>query len=81
MKTKKTKRKNHRGLFDETIRQENLKKQGNLQIKMKDVIDWEVLRPAIENSINEEAKGPGGRPPYDSMLKFKMLTHQRLYNI
>ena len=48
---------------------------------MKNFIDWEALRPAIENSINEEAKGPGGRPPYDSMLKFKMLILQRFYNI
>ncbi len=48
---------------------------------MKSIIDWEALRPTIENSINEEAKGPGGRPPYDSILKFKMLIMQRLYNI
>lgn len=68
-------------MFDETFRHEKLKKQGNPLLKMKYLIDWELFRPIIENSINEESKGTGGRPPYDSILKFKMLILQRLYNI
>ncbi|HQO03662.1 MAG TPA: IS5 family transposase [Spirochaetota bacterium] len=81
MKTKKTKRRTQRGLFDETFRQEKLEKQGDPLIKMKSIIDWEAFRPIIEQSITEPVKGPGGRPPYDSILKFKMLILQRLYNI
>lgn len=81
MKTIKTKRKNPRGLFDESFRQEKLDKQGDPLIKMKRMIDWENFRPIIETSLKEEPKAPGGRPPYDSILKFKMLILQRLYNI
>ncbi len=81
MKTKKSKRRKSLGLFDETFRHEKLEKQGNPLLKMKSLINWELFRPIIENSNREEAKGPGGRPPYDSILKFKMLILQRLYNI
>lgn len=81
MKNKTIKPKKHRGLFDESFRQDKLKKQGDPLIKMNIVIDWEHFRPIIDDSLIVEAKGPGGRPPYDSILKFKMLILQRLYNI
>lgn len=81
MKTKRTKRRTPRGLFDETFRQEKLKKQGDPLVKMESIINWEAFRPIIEHTIKEEPKGPGGRPPYDSILKFKMMILQRLYNI
>ncbi len=81
MKTKKTKRREQRGLFDEEIRQTKLEKQGDPLIKMKSMIQWETFRPILEQESVKEAKGPGGRPPYDSILKFKMLILQRLYNI
>ena len=48
---------------------------------MESIINWEAFRPIIEHTIKEEPKGPGGRPPYDSILKFKMMILQRLYNI
>ena len=81
MKTRKIKHRKQRGLFDETFRQEKLEKQGDPLIKMKTIIDWEVFRPIFDESLKTEPKGPGGRPPYDSILKFKMLILQRLYNI
>ena len=81
MKKIKTKRKNPRGLFDESSRQEKLEKQGATLIKMEKIINWENFRPIIETPLREEPKAPGGRPPYDSILKFKMLILQRLYTI
>ncbi len=78
---RRTKRRKQRGLFDEAFRHEKLEEQGDPLIKMNAIIEWEALRPIIEESINQETGGPGGRPPYDSVLKFKMLILQRLYNI
>jgi len=81
MKTRRTKHRQQRGLFDEEIRQAKLEKQGDPLIKMKSMINWELFRPILEQKSVRIPKGPGGRPPYDSILKFKMLILQRLYNI
>jgi hypothetical protein len=48
---------------------------------MNDMMNWELFRPVFEQESIKEAKGPGGRPPYDSILKFKMLILRRLYSI
>ena len=65
----------------ERRKREKLDKQGDPLIKMKSVIEWETFRPIFERAEEKEAKGPGGRPPYDGILKFKTLILQRLYNI
>jgi hypothetical protein len=31
--------------------------------------------------LQKEPKGPGGRPPFDYVMMFKILILQRLYNI
>ncbi len=65
MKTRKTKHRKQRDLFDETFRQEKLEKQGDPLIKMKTMIPRESFRPIFDESLAVEPKGPGGRPPYD----------------
>lgn len=35
----------------------------------------------IENNLSQLSKGPGGRPPYDYVLMFKILILQRYYNL
>ena len=81
MRKKKYKPNKQRGLFDESQREEKLEKQGDPLLKLKRAIDWEYFRPILEEAVTEEAKGPGGRPSYDVVLKFKMLILQRMYNI
>lgn len=81
MKKRRYKTNNQRGLFDDSLRNEKLQKQGDPLIKLKTAINWEYFRPILEDAVTEEAKGPGGRPPYDEVLKFKMLILQRMYNI
>jgi len=81
MGNKNIKQKNQRGLFDEELRLDKLKRQGDPLLKLKDLIDWEFFRQIIESNLKEEAKGLGGRPAYDTILKFKMLILQRYYNI
>ena len=44
-------------------------------------INWEIFREAIENALERKDLSKGGRPPYDSILMFKILVLQRLYNL
>ena len=80
-KTMKKKKNKQRGLFDEAFRREKLEHQGDPLIRLNNMIQWEIFRPIVEQVHESNPKGPGGRPPYDSILKFKMLILQRLYNI
>ena len=45
------------------------------------VIDWEMFREPIEAAFRITPKGPGGRPPYDRLMMFKILILQRYYNL
>jgi transposase len=44
-------------------------------------IDWEQFREILTRTLRKEPKGPGGRPPFDCVMMFKILILQRLYNI
>ncbi len=70
-----------KGLFDEDDRLKELSRLGDPLEKLNNVINWEVFRPIITKVLQKEAKGPGGRPPYDYILMFKILILQRLYNM
>lgn len=69
------------GLFDMQNRLENLSKFGDPLEKLKEVVDFEVFRPEIEKGLDFSDRAKGGRPPYDSVLIFKVLVLQALYNL
>lgn len=48
---------------------------------LKSAIDWELFRPVLVNATRKEPLGPGGRPPIDVVVKFRMLVVQRLYDM
>lgn len=48
---------------------------------MNKIIKWEIFKPILTKIFKKEAKGPGGRPPYDYVMMFKILILQRLYNL
>lgn len=75
------KNKNPRGLFDEEIHLEILSKKKDPLMKLNDNVEWEIFRSTIEKIFIKEPQGPGGRPPYDYIMMFKVLILQRLYNI
>jgi len=68
-------------LFAEDNRLKKLSKLGDQLEKLNSVIKWETFRPILKGVFAKEAKGAGGRPPYDYVLMFKILILQRLFNI
>ncbi len=66
-----------RGFFDEQDRLEELSRLGDPLERLNRVIDWEAFRPCLNRVFKKEAKGPGGRPPFDYVLMFKILILQR----
>lgn len=72
------------GFFNEEKRLDKLSELGDSLEKLNAVIDWELFRPILDRGMNEtkkERKGPGGRPPYDFVLMFKILVLARLFNL
>jgi transposase, IS5 family len=69
------------GFFDENDRLKELSKLGDPLEKLNSVIDWERFRPVLTRILKKEAQGPGGRPPYDYVMMFKILILQRIYHI
>lgn len=71
-----------RGLFDEQIRLEKLSKKQDPLEKLNNHIDFEFFRKPLEKFFKKETDpGRGGRPPYDTVLMFKILILQRYYNV
>ncbi len=70
-----------RGFFDENDRLKEISLLGDPLERLNAVIDWESFRPRLTAVFKKEAKGPGGRPPYDYVVMFKILILQRLYGI
>ena len=72
------------GFFSEEQRLNKLSKLGDSLEKLNAVIDWELFRPILSKGMEAtkaERKGPGGRPPYDCVLMFKILVLARLFNL
>ncbi len=70
-----------RGFFDENDRLKELSLLGDPLERLNLVINWESFRTKLTKVFKKEAKGPGGRPPYDYVVMFKVLILQRLYGI
>lgn len=78
---KRYKRHRDYGFFDQDIRLSKLSQLGDPLVKLDQNIDFELFREIIEAGLSKEAKGKGGRPPYDYILLFKILILQRYYNL
>jgi IS5 family transposase len=70
-----------RGLFDYEYQLELINKHQPPLAKLNAVIDWEMFRSSIEEAFAIEPKAPGGRPPFDRLMMFKILILQRYYNL
>jgi len=70
-----------KGFFDENDRLEELSKLGDPLEKLNKFIKWEDLRGILTKALKKEPKKPGGRPPFDYVMMFKILILQKLYNM
>ena len=70
-----------KGFFDEEESLRKLSKLGDPLEKLNEYINWEGFRGLLTKGIKKEARGPGGRPPFDYVMMFKILILQRLYNM
>lgn len=69
------------GFWDESLRLEKLSELGDSLERLNNAINWEIFRPTLNKVFKKQAKGAGGRPPYDYLLLFKVLVLQRIYNL
>jgi IS5 family transposase len=73
--------KRERGFFDEELRLRKISEQGDPLEKLNLRINWEMFRTTLNNCFQKEPNGPGGRPPYDYVMMFKILVIQRMYGL
>lgn len=69
------------GLFDYEFQLEKINKHNPPLQKLDAIMDWEMFRQPLEEAFRIEAKGAGGRPPFDRLMMFKIIILQRYYNL
>ncbi len=69
------------GLFDYEFQLEKINQHKPPLQKLDKVIDWKIFRKPIEEALHIESKAPGGRPPYDKLMMFKIIILQKYYNL
>jgi IS5 family transposase len=69
------------GFWDQDFRLSKLSKLGDPLERLSKGIDFEMFRALLETRLSKLGKAPGGRPPYDYVLMFKVLILQRYYNL
>lgn len=69
------------GLFDEQFKLERISKLGDPLEKLDVSINWELFRYTLEKHLVRESKGPGGRPPFDYIMMFKILILQEYFGL
>ena len=67
-------------LFAEETQLAKLSKLGD-SLERRNVIDFESFRPTIGKAFVKEHKSNAGRPAFDSVMMFKTLILQRLFNL
>lgn len=70
-----------KGFFTEDFRLSELSGHGDPLLKLNSLIPWDSFRHKLNRIFKKEAKAPGGRPPYDYVMMFKIIVLQRLYNL
>ena len=73
--------KRNSGLFDEQFKLERISKLGDPLEKLNATINWELFRYTLEKHLITESKGPGGRPPFDYIMMFKILILQEYFGL
>ncbi|MEO5338855.1 MAG: IS5 family transposase [Magnetospirillum sp. WYHS-4] len=70
-----------RGFWDVEHRLQELSRQGDPLEKLSATVDFEMFRPVLDEALGPRDAGKGGRPPFDAVLKFRMLVLQALHGL
>ena len=70
-----------RGFWDFEDRLKELSAEGDPLEKLAATVDFEMFRPVLTKALRRGAPSKGGRPPFDPVLKFKMLVLQALHGL
>lgn len=68
-------------LFDYQDRLTHLQERPRGLDVLRELVDFEVFRPALEEATAVQAAGPGGRPRFDPVFMFKILILQQIYDL
>ncbi len=66
---------------DLATRYEALSQNGDPLDALAFHVPWEAFRPALDVVLRRSKRKKGGRPPFDTVLMFKILVLQSLYNL
>ena len=69
------------GFFDFGDGLKDISKFGDPLERLSEIMDFEVFRKDLEETLSFSDHGKGGRPAYDAVLMFKILVLQALYNL
>jgi hypothetical protein len=69
------------GFVDVDERLAALSARGDDLERVEEVVDFEMFRPALETSVPRKDQTRGGRPPFDRVLKFKVLILQPMHSL
>lgn len=72
---------NQPGFWDVEYRLQELSRQGDPLEKLAATVDFELFRPTLRLAQQRRNIGKGGRPPFDPVLKFKMLVLQAMHGL
>jgi IS5 family transposase len=68
-------------IFDKPKRLEKITKLGDTLERLNGIVNWLIFLPILEQAIPRGPQPKGGRPPFDTLLMFKILVIKRLYNL
>ncbi|MBK1696661.1 transposase, partial [Rhodovibrio salinarum] len=69
------------GFWDVEDRLRQLSARGDPLEKLSATVDFELFRPDLKAAVGPRDVSKGGRPPFDIVLKFRMLVLQALHGL
>src|SRR5271154_956886 len=69
------------GLYARAERQQKLLATRDFLDRINRFVSWEKFRPMLDKALQRSTGEAGGRPAYDTVLMFKVLVLQALYNM
>jgi len=67
--------------FDKPKRLAKISKLGDTLEQLNSIVNWNIFTPILDKAIQRKVNPKGGRPPFDTLLMFKILVIKRLYNL